>query len=175
MAERVAVFIDGSNLYHSLKQQFGKASVDFEKLCAKLVGGRLLFRVYYYNAPLDQGKGRERYRDQQKFFASLHSVRYLELRMGHLVYRNWPNEPPYEKGIDVKLATDMLVHGFRQNYDTVVLVSGDNDFSDALQAVKDMGKHVEVALFGRRTSQQLREVADKIIEINEDWLQECWK
>ena len=175
MPERVAVFIDGSNLYHSLKQRFGKASVDFEKLCAKLVTGRALFRIYYYNAPLDQTKEPDRYRDQQKFFASLRSVPYLELRRGRLVYRNWPSEPPYEKGIDVKLATDMLVHGFRGNYDTVVLVSGDNDFSDALQAVKDMGKHVEVALFGERASQQLREVADKIVEIDGGFLQECWK
>ena len=175
MPERVAVFIDGSNLYHSLKQQHKKASIDFERLYAKLVSGRSLFRVYYYNAPLDQSKEPQRYRDQQKFFASLQSVPYLELRRGRLVYRNWPKEPPYEKGIDVKLATDMLVHGFRDNYDTAVLVSGDDDFSDALQAVKDMGKHVEVALFGQRTSQQLREVADKIIEMDGDFLQDCWR
>ena len=175
MPERVAVFIDGSNLYHSLKQRFGKASIDFQEFCARLVGERALFRIYYYNAPLDQTKEPERYRDQQRFFASLRSVPYLELRRGRLVYRNWPNEAPYEKGIDVKLATDMLVHGFRANYDTVVLVSGDDDFSDALQAVKDVGKHVEIALFGQRTSQHLREVADAVIEMGPDFLSGCWR
>ena len=138
-----------------------------------MVGERALFRIYYYNAPLDQTK--EPDRDQQRFFASLRSVPYLELRRGRLVYRNWPNEAPYEKGIDVKLATDMLVHGFRANYDTVVLVSGDDDFSDALQAVKDVGKHVEIALFGQRTSQHLREVADAVIEMGPDFLSGCWR
>ena len=73
---------------------------------------------------------------------------YLEMWLGRLIYRNWPNEPPYEKGIDVKLATDMLVHAFRGNYDVIILVSGDSDFADALQSIKDQALHVEVALFG---------------------------
>ena len=96
--------------------------------------------------------------------------------MGRLIYRNWPNEPPYEKGLDVKLVTDMLVHGFQGNYDVIILVSSDSDFADALQAVKDKGKHVEIALFGPAwASQHLRDVADKVITLDADFLSPCWK
>ncbi|GAI02681.1 unnamed protein product, partial [marine sediment metagenome] len=71
---------------------------------------------------------------------------------------------------------DMLAHSFRNNYDVSVLVAGDSDFAGALQAVKDNGKHVEVALFGRiGTSYQLRRVADKVIIINARLLNGCWK
>lgn len=175
MPDRVMIFIDGSNMYHSLKAQFSQTNVDFEKFCDKLVGGRTLVRVYYYNAPVDQTKEPPRYRDQQRFFQRMRRIPYLELRLGRLIYRNWPQEPPYEKGIDVKLATDLLTHCHRGNYDVVVLVSGDNDFADALQAVKDAGRHVEVALFGAAwASQHLRDVADKTITLDAAFITECW-
>ena len=100
----------------------------------------------------------------------------MELRLGRLVYNNWPNTPPYEKGVDVQLATDMITHSFRGNYDTAVLVAGDNDFVGALQALKDNGKNVEVALFGKeRTSMYLRNVADRVVTIDGRLLKGCWK
>ena len=93
-----------------------------------------------------------------------------------MIYRGGANVPPYEKGIDVKLATDMLVHGTRANYQVAVLVSGDTDFKDALQAVKDFGYHVEVALFPPGgSSQELRDVADRVIRLDESYLEGCWR
>jgi uncharacterized LabA/DUF88 family protein len=98
------------------------------------------------------------------------------LRLGRLVYINWPNTPPFEKGVDIQLATDIITHSFKNNYDVAVLVAGDNDYVGALQAVKDNGKNVEVALFGKeRTSRQLRVAADKVITINGRFLRGCWK
>ncbi|MCK4697791.1 MAG: NYN domain-containing protein, partial [Dehalococcoidia bacterium] len=98
------------------------------------------------------------------------------LRLGRLVYYNWPNTPPYEKGVDIQLATDMITHSFKGNYDVAVLVAGDNDFVGALQSVKDNGKHVEVALFGKEsTSRRLRMVADRVVAINSRFLNGCWK
>ncbi len=176
MADRVMIYIDGSNAYHSLKSIFGYTNLDFEAFCKKLAGRRQLVRVYYYNAPVDHTKEPERYKDQQTFFNRMRRIPYLEVRLGRLVYRNWPAERSYEKGIDVKMATDMIVQAFNNLYDVAVLVSGDNDFADALQAVKDTGRHVEVALFGDTwSSQHLRDVADKAVRINKGFLKGCWK
>ncbi len=98
------------------------------------------------------------------------------MRLGRLVYTNWPSVPPYEKGIDVQLATDLLTHSFKNNYDVAILVAGDNDFVGAIQAVKDNGKHVEVALFGKQgTSKELRSTADRVITLNRRLLEGCWK
>ena len=176
MTERVMIFIDGSNLYHSLKNIFGRTDLDIGKFCHRLLVRRKLGRIYYYNAKVGIKEEPERYRHQQAFFAGVNAIPYSELRLGRLVYNNWPHVPPYEKGIDVQLTTDMITHGYKNNYDVAILVAGDNDFVGALQAIKDNGKHVEVALFGRGgTSHQLRRVADKIIAINARFLKGCWK
>ncbi len=174
--ERIMVFIDGSNLYHSLKSHFKRTDIDIGKFSKKLLEKRRLIRIYYYNARVGRREEPERYRDQQAFFDSVSAIPYCELRLGRLVYVNWPNSPPYEKGVDIQLTTDLLTHSYKNNYDVAVLVAGDSDYVGALQAVKDNGKNVEVALFGKeRTSRPLREVADRVITIDGRLLRGCWK
>lgn len=174
--ERVMIFIDGSNLYHSLKENFKRTDIDMGKLAEKLLEKRRLIRVYYYNARVGRKEEPERYVRQQSFFDSITSTPYFELRLGRLVYQNWPHSPPYEKGVDIQLATDLLTHSYKNNFDVAVLVAGDNDYVGALQAVKDNGKNVEVALFGKeRTSKALRDVADRVVEIDGRFLRNCWK
>lgn len=177
MTESVMIFIDGSNLYHSLKNYFKRADLDVGRFCRKIINRRELVRIYYYNARVGQKQEPEIYKQQQAFFDGINAIPYTELRLGRLVYtNNWPSAPPYEKGTDVQLATDMITHSYKNNYDVAILVAGDNDFAGAVQAVKDNGKHVEVALFGKQgTSQQLRSVADRVITINARLLKDCWK
>ena len=50
--ERVSIFIDGSNLYHSLKMLKG-VKIDFEKLINELSKDKILINAFYYIAPLD--------------------------------------------------------------------------------------------------------------------------
>jgi uncharacterized LabA/DUF88 family protein len=171
------IFIDGSNMYHSLKAYFKRTDIDLGCFSKKLTGPRRLVRIYYYNAAVGKIEEPERYKDQQKFFSSVAAIPYMELRLGRLVYTSaWPSSPPYEKGVDVQLATDMLTHAFKNNYDSAILVAGDNDFVGALQAIKDNGKNVEVALFGQeRTSRLLRDVADRVITLDARLLRGCWK
>ena len=176
MEESVMVFIDGSNLYHSLKFHCGRTDLDIGKFCNKLLEKRRLTRIYYYNAKVGLKEEPDRYKQQQAFFTSVNAIPYTELRLGRLVYTNWPSVPPYEKGTDVQLAVDMMTHSFKNNYDVAILVAGDNDYVSAVQAVKDNGKHIEIALFGKEgTSRQLRTTADKIIAINKRYLKGCWK
>ncbi|MCL2615283.1 MAG: NYN domain-containing protein [Dehalococcoidia bacterium] len=171
------IFIDGSNMYHSLKAYFKRTDIDLALFNQKLLEKRHLVRMYYYNAAVGKQEEPERFKDQEKFFKSVAAIPYTELRLGRLVYTSqWPNNPPFEKGVDVQLATDMITHAFKGNYDVAILVAGDNDFIGAIQAVKDNGKHVEVALFGQEsTSRQLRDVADRIIALDGRLLRGCWK
>ncbi|MCL2679149.1 MAG: NYN domain-containing protein [Dehalococcoidia bacterium] len=171
------IFIDGSNMYHSLKSYFKRTDVDLALFNQKLLEKRRLVRVYYYNAVVGKVEEPERFKDQEKYFQIVASIPYTELRLGRLVYTNaWPNSPPFEKGVDVQLATDMITHAYKNNYDVAILVAGDNDYVGAMQAVKDNGKHVEVALFGQeRTSRQLRDVADRVIPIDGYLMRGCWK
>jgi len=45
--EKVIIFIDGSNLYHELINNFGKANLNFEKFAGFLAGKNRLVQVYY--------------------------------------------------------------------------------------------------------------------------------
>ena len=174
--DRVMVFIDGSNLYHSLKMVFNHTDLDIGKLCQKLIEKKRLVRCYYYNATVGMKQEPERYHRQQAFLASVQATPYTELRLGHLVYNNWPATPPYEKGIDIMLTTDLLTHSFKRNYDVAILVAGDTDYVGAIQGVKNNGQNVEVALFGKEsTSRPLRDVADRVITIDGRLLKNCWK
>ncbi len=174
--DRVMIFVDGSNLYHSLKAYFQRTDIDMGKLGDKLLERRRLIRVYYYNARVGLREEPERYKRQQAFFNSVAQTPYFELKLGRLVYAGWPSSPPYEKGVDIMLATDLLTHAFKNNYDIAILVAGDADYVGALQAVKDNGKNVEVALFGKEsTSRALREVADRVHVIDGRFLRGSWK
>jgi len=167
--QRVMVFIDGSNFYFSLKKVRGSAKIDFQYLIKKLVGIRNLIRVYYYNAPVNQFEVPEQYKNQQAFFVMLKkSVDYLEIKLGKLVKREGRN---VEKGVDVKLAVDMVVHAAQDNYDTAILISGDGDFSDAVNFVKNKGKHVELA-FPDQQCYNLKQICDKFILLNDEYLRE---
>ncbi len=165
--ERVSIFIDGSNLYHHVKTVFGHAQIDLGRFADWLVGGRKLIRTYYYNAPVPSERDPDRHKRQQRFFDALSRIPYLEVRLGRLEPRG---ESVYvEKGVDVRIAVDMLSMAFRNAYDTAVLVSCDGDFSHVVDAVRDIGKHVEVACFEK--SYHIRRSADKVIDLNKTSLQ----
>ena len=160
---RVAIFIDGSNLYHSTKQDYGRIDLDLEKFAELLLDGRFLVRVYYYNASVIQADGLERYKSQQKFFEVIRRIPYFDVRLGRLVKRG---ESLIEKGIDVRIAVDMLTMAHDDVYDVAVLVSGDADYVHAVESVKGTGKHVEVACFKSSRSDQLMQQADRVRDLN---------
>ena len=168
---RVAVFIDGSNLYHSLDENCKRYDVDFAAFAAKLCGGRQMYRTYYYNILRDPDRNPQAYQDQQKFFSALYNTPFLEVRLGTSKMRG---DVAVEKGVDIMIATDLLRLAWDNLYDVAVLVSGDGDFAYALQAVKDMGKHVEVAAFPANLSWELAQVADDREFFTPDYFEELW-
>lgn len=72
--------------------------------------------------------------------------RRVQVIRRQLNYRNWPNQPPMEKGIDVAIAVDLMHLAFRKQYDALVLFSSDTDLLPALETVVRLRLgHVEVA------------------------------
>jgi uncharacterized LabA/DUF88 family protein len=171
MDDRVAIFIDGSNLYHGLRGSFGHHNINFSEFSNKLCGSRRLFRTYYYNVLQDPTQKPDGYREQQEFLDILRKTPYLEIRLGGTKVAQGI---PVEKGIDIMLATDLLYFAWNDFYDVAVLVSGDSDFAYALQAVKNMGKHVEVAYFETGTSKDLLNVADNRYLLNRSFFTGLW-
>ena len=171
MEDRVAIFIDGSNLYHALKNNFRRHDLNFSEFANKLCGSRRLFRTYYYNVLQDPTQRPDGFREQQEFLDILRKTPYLEVRLGSTKIAQGV---PVEKGIDIMLATDLLYFAWNNFYEVAVVVSGDSDFAYALQAVKNMGKHAEVAYFERGASKDLLNIADNRYLLNRDFFKGLW-
>lgn len=169
--DRVAIFIDGSNLYHSLEENCSRFDLDFRAFAEKLTKDRSLFRIYYYNVERLPGRNHQAYQDQQRFFSALYNTPYLEVKLGTSKRRG---DQAVEKGIDIMIATDMLKLAWSDYFDVAILVSGDGDFYYAVQAVKDMGKYVEVAAFSANLSPELGKVADDREVLTPDYFSRLW-
>jgi uncharacterized LabA/DUF88 family protein len=172
MENRVAIFIDGSNLYHALRDNCSRVDLNFTDFTSKLCGGRPLFRTYYYNVLQDPNQRPEGFREQQEFLDVLKKTPYLEVRLGGM---KLSQGVPVEKGIDIMLATDLLHFAWNNLYEVAILVSGDGDFAYALQAAKNMGKHVEVAYFESNISKSMLDVADNRHLLNQEFFKGLWR
>ncbi|RKZ34269.1 NYN domain-containing protein [bacterium] len=167
---KVMMFIDGSNLYHGMRDILGKVNIDYECFIKKLVGDRYLVRVYYYTPVINREEAEEQYHSQQRFLTYLTDINYVQAKFGKLVRQG---EILVEKSIDVKLAVDMVRYAGLNYYDIAILISGDGDFVPAVEAVKEMGKQVECAFFIQETANVLKQVTDVFIELNQHFLADC--
>jgi uncharacterized LabA/DUF88 family protein len=172
MADRVAIFIDGSNFFHCLTDEFGRLDLDYRKFAEELVKqvstDARLMRVYYYDAPVRQESNRERYRKQQKFLDYLRELPQFRVELGRL---EGPPNNLREKGVDIRLATDMLQYA--DTYDVAILVTGDGDFAYVVCAVQNRGKQVINAIGPSSQSRELRQTCDYTIIIGETLLDRC--
>ena len=168
---RIAIFIDGSNLYHALQNNFGRHDLNYELFTEKLCAGRRLYRTYYYNVLQDPAQRPEGSRDQQDFLEVLRKTPYLEMRLGGT---KTSQGTTVEKGVDVMLATDLVDLAWRDYYDVALIVSGDADFAYAVQTAKNLAKHVEVAYFDGGVSRDMLAVADVAVPLNRAFFTGLW-
>lgn len=180
--KRVAVFIDGSNFYNGLRDNLGRMDVDFYRLgqvLADLAGGDLL-RIYYYNAKVDPEYDPDNHEKQQRFLTHLSHTPYVTLRLGKLVYYQVRGEDSsrkhyaVEKGLDVKLAIDLVRLSVNRACDIAVIVSGDKDLAEIVDYGKEMGIEVVSAFFARGLSEALATRADRVIHFSEDNLSDIF-
>lgn len=168
--KRLMIFIDGGNLFHGAKNVELKLS--YRKLIKFLSKDYDLIRVYFYtgvetkrNWKREEGEFEKRVNKQKSF------LNYLEMKLNVDVVTK-PlgsiNGKIFEKGIDVRIASDIIWHGLSNNYDAFVLISGDKDLMDCLTRMKDNGKRVLVANFDGRVSKELKRIADEYISLDEN-------
>jgi len=156
--EKVMIFIDGMNLMYSARAHGIK--VNYRNLADILVNGRYLVRPYLYQGTDDDPERQDR---DEKFFNTLRDFGF-EVRTRPM--KRLENGRVQEKGTDVELAIDMMLFGFRDHYDTAILVSGDQDFTRVAEVIKDIGKRIEVAAFASSISAEFRRKADSFLDLS---------
>jgi uncharacterized LabA/DUF88 family protein len=150
---RVAVFIDGNNLFHAAR--FHNIDIDYNKLLRVLLGNGRLLRAFFYTG-VDAGAER-----QQGFLLWMRRNGFRVVQKELKTFYDGSRKA----NLDVEIAVDMLSLAGR--YDTAVLVSGDEDFVYAVNAIAYKGCRVEVAGFRSNTAPKLIDVADYFIDLGE--------
>jgi uncharacterized LabA/DUF88 family protein len=150
--QRVGVFIDTQNLYHSARNLY-KARVNFGAVLKDAVAGRALVRAVAYVITTEAG-------DEKNFFEALEKLgietktKDLQVFAGGAKKADW----------DVGLAVDAIKMSPR--LDSVVIISGDGDFVPLVEYLQTMGVQVEVVSFGKSTSSKLREAVDDFVDLS---------
>ncbi len=154
-AQRVGVFIDTQNLYHSAKNLY-HARVNFGNVVKECVQGRILIRAIAYVASTEGG-------EERAFFDALTKLgietktKDLQIFYGGAKKADWDVGMAIEA---VKLAPKL---------DAVVLATGDGDFVPLVEYLKNShGTQVEMIAFGKSSSQRLREAVDDFIDMSTD-------
>lgn len=149
---KIAIFIDGNNLFHAARSV--GVEIDYAKLLEVLRGEDTLLRAFFYTG-VDQQAER-----QQGFLLWMRRNGYRVVEKELKMF----SDGTKKANLDVEIAVDML--SLADKYDTAILVSGDEDFSYAVNAVAYKGVRVEVAGFRSNTSPRLIDVADRFIELD---------
>lgn len=163
--ERVAIFIDGSNLYHSLKKY--KIKIRLEDLIKKLESKREIIKVYYYTALFNKNVNEEIHLKHKKFIEKLNKIENFEVILCNLKeIKTKDNKSSFQiKGDDIHLATDLIRGVYEDKYDIAIIVSGDEDFIPAIKLVQEKGKKVVNAFFPKSSSYLLKNMCDASINL----------
>lgn len=177
MQERVSILFDGANFYHlALKPQgIDELSFNYDSFASFLASGRTISdtgkRFYVGTVREKEGDShtKQAMSTQVKLLTSL-AHRGWEIRTSKLRTRTETikvdnrmkdfqkirnlgiNQVEYErtreKGIDVKIAIDLMAGAVDDKYDTAIIVSSDSDLAPAMDWVqKRKGKKVEYVGF----------------------------
>jgi uncharacterized LabA/DUF88 family protein len=153
--QRVAIFIDAQNLYHSAKNLY-KKKVNFGAVLKETLEGRHLVRAIAYVITSESG-------EEKNFFDALEKLgietktKDLQIFAGGSKKADW----------DVGLAIDAVKAS--QKVDTIIIASGDGDFVPLVEYLKTAGGcQVEVISFGRSSSSKLIEAADDFIDMDRE-------
>lgn len=156
---RVAIFIDGGNLFHAALQL--GIEIDYLKLLCRLTAGSRLLRAFFYTG-IDISRPnptRQRNDKQQGFLFWMRRNGYRVVTKDIQVTDNFK-----KNNVNVEIAVDMIT--LAPYYDTAVLVSGDGDLAYAVNAVSSTGARVEVVSLRTITNDNLIDLADNFIDLD---------
>lgn len=171
MTKRICVYIDGANFYGgltSINKRFSDTKFDFENYINYLVGKDKLVKIYYYNALIKKKINEKIWKKQKYFFNRLNQIKNCKVTLCKRKSRlNILGEEYHAiKGDDICLALDMIEDCYNDEFDKVILISGDGDFTELLKRIKKKEKEIEVCYFEKCVSKDLLKKSNNIHLIN---------
>ena len=157
--EKLAVFVDGANLYHSIKSYY-KGILDYGVLLGAAVSDRKLLRATFYiveKQEADETPGARSFVYNLNKFG--YKVRSKPLVVHETLSPEGGRTVVHKGDWDMGIVVDMM--RLADHADAYVLVSGDGDYVEAIEYLQsEKGLRVEVISAAQCTSQALLNVCD---------------
>ncbi len=151
--QRVGIFIDAQNLYHSGKNLY-HSKVNFGQIVKDALDGRRLVRASAYVISTESG-------EESAFFDALTKMGIETKTKDLQIFSSGAKKADW----DVGLAIDAVK--LSPKLDAVILVTGDGDFVPLVEYLQmNEGCQVEVVSFGKSTSAKLIEAADHFTDLD---------
>jgi uncharacterized LabA/DUF88 family protein len=152
--QRVAVLADAQNLYHTARSLYSQ-NIDYAALLDAAVQDRQLSRAIAYvikaNAP-----------EEETFFEALADIGF-ETRIKDIkTFGDGSKKADWDVGMSLDAVT------LANHVDTIVLCTGDGDFSRLCTHLRHEGVRAEVMAFEESTAEELIEVADSFTDMSGD-------
>ncbi|HUN50743.1 MAG TPA: NYN domain-containing protein [Candidatus Sulfotelmatobacter sp.] len=161
--ERLALFIDGSNLY-SAARALG-FDIDYKRLLTEFAGKGQLIRAFYYTALVED----QEYSPIRPLVDWLDYNGYTMVTKPTKEFTDATGRRKIKGNMDIELAIDVME--MAEHLDHVVLFSGDGDFRRLVEAVQRKGLRVTVVSTVRSqppmVADELRRQADHFMELQE--------
>jgi uncharacterized LabA/DUF88 family protein len=159
-SHKLAVFVDGANLYHSIKSYYRGVVLDYGRLLAAAVGDRKLLRATFYiveKQETEDGPGARSFVYHLNKFG--YKVRSKPLVVHESLSPEGERTVSHKGDWDIGIIVDMM--RLAPHADSYVLVSGDGDYVEAVEFLQsEKGIRIEVISAAQCTSQALLDVCD---------------
>ena len=167
--EKVAVFVDGANLYHAIKT-YHKGILDYAQLLSAAVEGRKLLRATFYIVEKHEADENSGSTAARSFVYNLNRFGYKVRSKPLIVHESFTADGEkvvsHKGDWDIGIIVDMM--RLADHADTYVLVSGDGDYVEAIEYLQsEKGIRVEVLSTTQCTSQALLDVCDLHTDLSE--------
>jgi uncharacterized LabA/DUF88 family protein len=152
--QRVAVLADSQNLYHTAQSLYSQ-NIDYSSLLDEAVSDRELTRAIAYVIRADSP-------EEEKFFEALIDIGFETKIKEIKTFGDGTKKADWDVGMSLDAVT------LANHVDTVVLCTGDGDFSRLCSHLRHEGVKVEVMAFGSSTAEELIEATDEFTDLSDD-------
>ncbi|ELY51533.1 LabA-like NYN domain-containing protein [Natronococcus jeotgali] len=149
--QRVAVLVDAQNLYHTA-QSLHSRNIDYSALLEKAVQDRQLTRAIAYVIRADSP-------EEESFFDALIDIGFETKIKDIKTFADGSKKADWDVGMSLDAVT------LANHIDTLVLCTGDGDFSRLCSHLRHEGVRVEVMAFESSTAEELIAEADSFLDL----------
>jgi uncharacterized LabA/DUF88 family protein len=163
MTDRVAIFIDGGNIFYA--QRDNGWFIDFKKVRNYISANRDIYGAYYFTAtpPVDDTEAVKKHRGFRGFLVTNNWT--VVDKEAKVIKDRTTGKRVLKGNLDIEVVFKMLTTA--DGWDIAYLFGGDGDYVPILEHLANLGKKIIVVARRQTTAVELINVAHQFIDLNE--------